>query len=154
MHFISSSKFFFLSLQLTFQGDFYSKQNPPPQKHSRQTRVGLCPVLCHSVLSDSVGWWDGKKNKSKYDKAVRCSHTAPHSPVVTHNHANVTVAELQPADRTGLRCASALPLLLLARSLARDDYRSLARYDGKGWMDGWTCEGSGRRPAEAQTEKK
>lgn len=54
--------------------------------------------------------WDGgmvKKKKSKYDKAVRCSHTAPHSPVVTHNHANVTVAELQPADRTGLRRASA-----------------------------------------------
>lgn len=66
MHFISSSKFFFFITSTDFPGGFLFKTNPPtPQKHSRQTRVGLCPVLCHSVLSDSVGWWDGKKRKNQ-----------------------------------------------------------------------------------------
>lgn len=67
-------------------------------KHYKIDRFELDQILFHVTLSYLMAW----EGKSKYDKAVRCSHTPPHSLILTHVHANVTVSELLPVDRTGL----------------------------------------------------
>lgn len=64
MHFISSSKFFFLSLQLTFQGDFYLKQTPPHLKNTPD-RHELDYVLFYVTVFYLTAWDGGMVKKKK-----------------------------------------------------------------------------------------
>lgn len=118
--------------------------NIPEQ--DQEVRCDRVPVWFNIVILEMM--WEGKSmiQFKQYDWAVRCSHTPPHSLVLTHHNATVTVTELLPVDRTGLWgvsvAASSLPPVSQSTFKLALHYNDRADKTGEIW--GWMFKSSTR----------